>query len=58
VLGDGHASVDPLDVLEGLVGVEVEGCLGRRGVEGEEARYRTVQPVAVKIVAGEVPFGE
>jgi hypothetical protein len=58
VLGYGHVGVDPLDVLEGLVGVEVDSRLGRRGVEGEEARHRAVQPVAVEVVAGEFPLGE
>ncbi len=58
VLGDGHAGVDPLNVLEGLVGVEVDSRLGRRGVEGEEARHRAVQPVAVEVVAGEFPLSE
>ncbi len=58
VLGDGHAGVDTLDVFEGLAGVGVDGGFGRRGVEGEEARNRTVQPVAIKVVAGEIPLGE
>ncbi len=58
MLGDGHAGVDPLDVLEGLVGVGVDGCLGRCWVEGEEAWHWAVQPVAVEVVAGEVPLRE
>ena len=58
VLGDGHAGVDTLDVFEGLAGVGVDGGLGRRGVEGEEARNRSVQPVAIEVVAGEIPLGE
>ncbi len=58
VLGDGHAGVDPLYVLEGLIGVIVDGCFGRCGVEGEEAWHRAVQPVAVEVVAGEIPFSK
>ncbi len=58
VFGDGHAGVDSLDVLEGLAGVGVDGSLGHRGVEGEEARNRSVQPVAIEVVAGEIPLGE
>ncbi len=56
MLGDGDEGVDPLDVLEGLQGFAVKGRSGHVGVGGEEARDRTVQPVAVKVVAGELPL--
>jgi hypothetical protein len=56
VLGYVDAGVDPLYVLEGLRGVAVKGRLGRGGVGGEEARDWSVQPVAVEIVAGELPL--
>ncbi len=56
MLGYVDAGVDLLYVLEGLRGVAVEGRLGRGGVGGEEARNRTVQPVTVEVVAGELPL--
>ncbi len=56
MLGDRDPSVDPLEVFESLSGVAVDGRSGRVRVEGEKARDRAAQAVAVEEIAGERPF--
>jgi hypothetical protein len=47
-----------LNVLECLRGVAGDGRLRDGGVWGEEARYRTVEYVAVEIVGGQLPLDQ
>ncbi len=47
-----------LNVLERLRGVAGDGHLRDGRVRGEEARYRTVENVAVEIVGGQLPLDQ
>ncbi len=53
-----EASVKALNVLERLRRVAGNGRLRDGGVRGEEARNRTVENVAIKIVGGQLPLDQ
>jgi hypothetical protein len=53
-----EARVKALDVFEHLRWVVGDGRLCDGGVRGEEARYRSIENVAVEIVGGQLPLDQ